>query len=307
MTFIPSRRLGFFLGLFWLLSIAVAIVYSILRLSQASFSIQLLVWVLIPLLCIPLGLLVIYRMYGLFSARYHLDRDGFSLTWGLAYEQIPMSEIQQLRIGEVLGEPLRPSPGLWWPGCVVGEREVEGLGKVEFFSTRSAAQTALLSAGKRHLAISPPDLEVFRQTFVDVTRLGSLEQIPEQSIRPNFTFARIWKDPTARWMLVLGLILPIGLMAFLTLQANRFPSGVVFGFTPQGSIGDLVPVGRLLILPLIGMVCWVVDTLLGFGFFHQDRDKPIAYVLWGVSILTSGLLWGAGFMLLDATQRAILG
>ena len=294
-----------FLGLVWLILLSGAIGYSVLQLSEAGFSIQLLVWVSLPLLCVPLMLMVIYRLYGLMTARYYLDRDGFSLTWGLVYEQIPMSEIQQLQVGEDVGRGFRPSLGLWWPGCVVGEREIANLGRVEFFATQTAHKIALLHAGDRLLAISPPDMETFRHTFVELTRLGPLERIPEESIRPNFMFVRIWRDRLARMLILFGMLLPLGLMGYLSLQANRFPSGVVFGFTPQGSIGDLVPAGRLLLLPMIGVVCWVGDCILGFVFYNQEGDKPLAYFLWSVSILTNGLLWGASFLLLSATHSAL--
>lgn len=304
MTFNPPRKLGLSLGGLWLAILFGAIALGVGRLSAAVISPWIVLWVSLPIIGVPLLCLVGYRIYGLLNARYVLDRDGFYLTWGLASEQIPIGEITRLGTVETFPGRLLPKPGLWWPGCVVGRREVEGMGTVEFFASSGPDRMIVLSlAGHRHLAISPPDREAFHKAFVDISRMGSLEPIRAVSQRPDFFFIRLWNDRLARALVLLGLVTPILLLGFLAFRAPTLPAAVPFGFGPTGVPEPLAPPGRLLLLPLIGVLIWLVDLALGVWYYRRDRDRPLAYVLWTTSLLSGGLLWGAAFHLIAAVDR----
>ena len=298
MTFLPRRRLGLLLGSLLLLVLLGAIGVSIAQLGSATVSVWLLLWVVLPLFGFPLALLVGFRLYGLLTAGYRLDRDAFVLTWGLAFEQIPLAELQRPQPAAQLGLALRPR-GLWWPGCVVGRRQVDGLGQVEFFATTGQAGLVLLRTGDRTLAISPPDVEAFQQAFTNAVRLGSLEPVPSRSQRPDFLFGRVWSERAARVLILLGLALPLLLLAYLALRAPSLPAqGVPFGFLPSGQPAALAPPGRLLLLPLIAGLCWLADLVAGVWLFRREADQALAYALWGAAILTGLLLWGAVLLLL---------
>jgi len=302
MTFLPRRRLGLLLGSLFLLVLLGAIGFSIARLNAATVTLWILLWVLMPLLGFPLALLVAYRLYGLLTAGYRLDRDAFVLTWGLAFEQIPLAELARPQPAAQLSFDLRPPRGLWWPGCVVGRREIDGLGKVEFFATAGQAGIVLLRAGDRTLAISPPDVDAFLQAFTNSVRLGSLEPVPARSQRPDFLFGRVWEERAARLLIPTGLALPLLLLAYLALRAPGLPAqGVPFGFLPTGQPAAPAPPGRLLLLPLIAGLCWLADLSAGVWLFRREADRPLAYALWGIAILTGLLLWGAVLILLASS------
>ncbi len=270
------------------------------RLAAAEVSPWLLLWVTMPLLSLPMLLAVGYRLYGLLTARYHLDRDGFSLTWGLAFDQVPLSDITQVTRVPVGDLRLRPSFGLWWPGCMVGKGKDPELGVLEFFATRSPEGLVLLRARDRTLVISPADPEAFEQAFVAATRMGSLEPIPAVSRRPDFLVARLWADRAALGLLLAGLGLSLALLGYLALRAPSLPPMIPFGFDVSGRPGALAPPGRLLLLPLIGGLTWFVDLVLGAWMYASERDRPLAYALWGTALLSGALLWGAALHLLAA-------
>jgi hypothetical protein len=187
---------------------------------------------------------------------------------------------------------------LWWPGYVYGSREVDGEGVVEFFATTGTQGLIVLSAGERLLAISPPDLEAFQQAFVDATRLGSLEPIPTLSQRPEFVFSDLWNDRLARVLVLIGLALPLFLLGYLVFRVPSLPARVPFGFDTTGAPNPLAPPGRLLLLPMIGGLCWIADFAVGAWLYRQSKDRPLAYAMWGIAIVIGGLFWGATLQLL---------
>jgi hypothetical protein len=298
MDFTPPRTLGLLIGGTLLAILLALIIVSVAQLTTATISAWLILWVTLPLVSVPLALLVLYRLYNLLTARYRLDRDGFFLTWGLITEQISLAEVTLMRSADEVAPNLRPARGLWWPGYVYGSREVDGEGVVEFFATTGTQGLIVLSAGGRLLAISPPDLETFQQSFVDATRLGSLEPIPTISQRPEFVFSDLWNDRLARFLVLIGLALPFFLLGYLAFRVPSLPARVPFGFDPTGVPSPLAPPGRLLLLPMIGGLCWIADFAVGAWLYRQAKDRPLAYAMWGVAIVIGGLFWGATLQLL---------
>jgi hypothetical protein len=150
----------------------------------------------------------------------------------------------------------------------------------------------------RYVVISPPQPDLFVETFVDVTRMGSLEPIRAKTQRPDFLFGRIWSDSLARVMLILGLALPLSLLGYLSFRISTLPSQVPFGFGLDGSPAMQAPPSRLLLLPLISGLCWLIDGVVGVWFYRRTRSRVLSYVAWGVSALIGALLWGAALQLL---------
>lgn len=300
MNFTPPRRLGVLIGGLFLAILFGAIAFSVHRLATEPISAWIILWVTLPLVGVPLTLLIGYRLYGLLTAGYRLDRDGFYLTWGLVAEQLPLAAISSLRPANEVAPKLHPDRGLWWPGCVYGQREVESEGTVEFFATSGNQGILVLSAGDRLLAISPPDLEAFHQAFVDATRMGSLEPIPTRSQSPNFVIGGLWTDAIARILILIGLALPLLLLGYLAIRLPSLPIQVPFGFNPTGAPDPLAPPGRLLLLPMVGGLCWLANMTMGVWLYRREADRPLAYAVWMSAVLVGGLFWGAALHLLAA-------
>ena len=129
--------------------------------------------------------------------------------------------------------------------------------------------------------------------------MGSLEAIPEQSVRADFLVARVWKDRLARSLILVGLVIPLLLLGALVITAPSLPGLVPFGFGPTGQPTPLAPPGRLLLLPMIAGLIWIADLVLGAWFFGNDSDHPVAYALWGTAIIAGALLAGATWKLLS--------
>lgn len=301
MSFTPPRLLGLLLGLLFLSVLLGGTGYGATQLAGAAISPWIVAWVVLPLLGVPLAALVSYRLFGLLTASYRLDRNGFYLTWGLARDQIPLAELEKPRLVRDLPGRWLPRGGLWWPGCVVGRASVEGVGRVEFFAATPPRGMVLLTAGERHLVISPPDPLDFIDAFNQAIRLGSLEPILAVSQRPDFLFNRLWSDRAARILIALGLAFSLLLLGYLAVRAPGLPGQVAFGFDPTGRPDPWAPPGRLLLLPLIGGLCWLVDLVAGVWLYRREAERALAYVVWGAAAFVGLLLWGAALHLLNVS------
>jgi hypothetical protein len=298
MDFVPQRRIGILIGSILLLVLVAISILGLVILGSQQISLAIVIWVAMPLVCVPLALLVIYRLYALATVRYRLDREGFYLVWGLANEQAPISAVERIIPGTQLGAKLNPGFGLWWPGCVAGRRRVADVGPVEFFSTAGPDKMVVVDFGDRALAISPGDLEAFQQTFLDATRMGSLEPIPAISRRPDLALTRLWGDRAARLLVPLGMLVWLALLGYLGFMAPRLPAEVPFGFDALGQPLAYVPPGRLLLLPMIGGISWLADIFLGAWLFRRMAERRLAYIVWAMPMLQGGILWMATIQML---------
>jgi hypothetical protein len=301
MTFRPPRVRGILIGFFLLGCLLGSLVISITQLITQTVTPYLGLWTTLIVLATPLAIAVGYQLYGLITAIYILNRDGFYLRWGLETDQIPISSIRSLRRASRVKTPdLRPNFGLWWPGNIVGTREVDGIGHCEFFTTVKGTDSLILSLDSYSMLISPANNESFLQSFQNVVQLGSLEEIPEIKVRPEFFSMRLWRDRLARTLILIGVGIIIALLAYLSIRVPDLPAYVAFGFDPKGIPDLLVPPAQLLLLPLAGGVFWLLDLLLGAWLYRGEENRNVAYVLWAIGICLGLLLWGAVVQLTPA-------
>lgn len=291
------------LGAGGLSALLFAIGLSLARLGQGLISPGSLLWIVALLLALPLALLVGYRLFGLATAAYRIDRDGLYVRWGLVYEQLPIGSVVSIKPASEFGGPQRPALGVWWPGCLVGRGRTDQNQELVFFAG-SGAQLIVRTRDGRFLVLSPPDSTAFQSAFLSATRMGALESIAERSDRPDFLLTRIWKDRAARGLILAGLVLPLLGLTVLVLKAPGLPEQIPFGFGPGGEPGPLAPPGRLLLLPMIAGLAWLVDLVLGSWFYRSLSERPLSYALWGASVVGGALLGGAALYLTSTAVRS---
>lgn len=281
-------------------SLAAAIgisVYSLSRLAASSLSPMLLLWILLPAAGLPLAALTAYRLYGLLTAQYALDRNGFYLKWGAAEEHIPLGRIRGMTsIEELPASAFSPWKSLLG---ITGALTHEGR-ELEFFTAGDLEHAVLLTTDTKRLVLTPSDPVQFLQAYREYSYQGSLQRIKPLSIRPVFLAVVLMKDSTARWLLPSGLAVNLLLLAFLILGSTNLPQTVPFSFTAEGSVQMLAPLQRLLLLPLAGSLLWMMNSALGIWFYQKRSDRVIGYALWGASLIPGFLLWGAVINMLSS-------
>ncbi len=290
--FFPSRRAGVILQAGAGLVLLGLGGFFLLQATQEQPDTGFLVNLLLSLiLFVPVPLLI-YRLYALLGSRYALERDGLRLRWGMRSEDLPLTEVEWIRpasemVALIPGHARRsarlPLPWLSWPGAILGTRQVEGLGTIEFMAS-NRDNLLLVATPQRLFAISPADPQQFLRSFNRITELGSLSPMPRHSAYPVFFLARVWANRPARILILTGLGLSLALFVWVALAISTraaFP----LGFAPDGAPFEPSSSERLLLLPVLNALAYLIDLLGGLYFFRRDTQKPVAYLLWAAGIV----------------------
>jgi hypothetical protein len=223
-----------------------------------------------------------YRAYALYKADYYIDRDSLAILWGLRVEDIPLTDIEWVRPASDLTNPLS-LPRLRLPGAVLGTRRHPDLGAVEFIAS-SARNLILIATSKHVFAISPRDPASLVRTFARATELGSLTPTAAKSVYPSFVITQAWESPIARFLWMTGLLLNLGLVAWVSFLIPSLPQ-VPFGFDAFRVPNEAVPSVRLILLPLISSLMFITGLLAGLYLYRWDRERPLAFIIWLSSTL----------------------
>jgi len=289
--FHPPRRLGLILqgGVILVLSLSGG--YFFYQATQDPSGLDFLLHMLIALVILtPLPLLA-YRLYALLTAVYILRRGGLMMRWGLRREDIPLNEIEWIRPANELGFKLS-LPWLRWHGAILGRRQVAELGVVEFMAA-DTAHMVLVAASEKVFAISPADLNKFAAVFQQINEMGSLAPLEAQSVYPKVFLGRVWEDRLARLLILLGLGIGLALIAVVAVAMTGLET---IAWTRPGSTA---PAERMLLLPILDGMLWLVDFVFGVYLYRSGGDLRIAaYLLWGSGVAAGALLLTGSFLLI---------
>lgn len=278
--------------------------WGLWRASQAEIGLAFVLYLLPTLLAVVIVPLLVYRFLALRGAFYRLERDGISLRWGLRTVDIPIDTVSWVRIASELGRAL-PLPWLRWPGAMVGVRRMPGGPTIEYMAA-DLQRLVLIATAHGVYAVSPEDPSAFLVAYQRLTEMGSLSPLAARSIYPTFLLARVWRTPSARYLLLGGLALNLFLLVWVTAVAPG-RAQVILGFQRGG---ETMPGIRLLLLPVLSAFFFLVDFFVGLFFFrrdvvHQDDAIPertpnrvLAYLLWWSGVLTPFLFMAAVVLIL---------
>ena len=267
-----------------LLTLTVITVVGFFNLSSSDVGPRFLIWLLVALVTfVPIPFFA-YRIYSLWRADYHIDRDSLAISWGLRVEDIPLSDIEWMRSADDLITPLA-LPSLPLPGGLLGIRRHPELGVVEFLAS-DAKKLLLIATAKRVFVISPENPSGLSQTFARATEMGSLQPVEAKSVYPSFVVTQAWENGIARYLWLTALFLNIGLFIWASLIIPSTPR-VALGQQFAGGILETVPSSQLIIFPVASLLLAVIGWVAGLYFYRWDRERVLAFIIWGSSTLTS--------------------
>jgi hypothetical protein len=295
--FSPQRRFGVFFH-FLLIALLLGLVgFGLWRASLAESALGL-IYLTLAVVAGALLPLLVYRLYGLQNGSYSIASAGIRLRWGWRAEDIPSSTVEWVGYERQWDQAL-PRPFFSWPGAVVGERRLSVGRSVEFLADR-AQNLVLIVTAQRVFAISPADPGDFLRTYHRLAEYGAIAPLSPQSSRPGFLSPPLIADPPGRLLLLGNLLLSFGLVALVALAVPSREQ-VSLRFTLQGQPLDYVPAVRLFLLPVLNLLFLVADIALGVVFYRRKELKPLAYLLWGAGLVTSGLFLAAVIFILSAS------
>ncbi len=289
--FLPPRRKGLIIqGVISFLMIISSGYFFFMAIRDPS-GVRFLLYMLIALVFFAPLPFLLYRLYALLNAVYILRRDGLLIRWGLRREDIPIVQIDWIRPAAELGFRF-PLPWLRFSGSILGRRRIVELGQVEFLAS-DIRHMVLVATPEKVYAISPRQNSQFMRVFREINELGSLAPLQAKSDNPTLLISRIWDNPIARWLILVsfgvGLIL-LGVTAFSIPGLDSIEWVV---------LGASAPAERLLLLPVLDGLIWLVNLLVGIFLFRRGAQFRIAaYLLWGSGGLAGILLLVASILLI---------
>lgn len=246
-----------------------------------------LFWLMIGLLIVSVLPFVLYRGYALLRANYEIERDGIWLLWGLRSITIPLDQIEWIRHLDETAQRLT-MPSLSWPGAVLGMREIEGLGRVEFLAS-DRNNLLLIATADVIYAISPQNSEAFRRAYRDYSEMGSLSPLKAHSVKPIAYLQSLFSNRAIRFLLILGLFMVLAnfIMAAVTIPTR---STVSIGFDAGGVPLPAGSSTRLLLLPVLSGLVFIVDAIAGLYFYRRVESRLTAFLLWSMAPIVSVML-----------------
>src|SRR5215208_4353271 len=242
--FPPAKQFGLLLHAVLILVLAGVSIWGFANLTNAQVGPMFVSYLLVGLIAFTPIPFLGYRAYSLFKADYYIDRDSLAILWGLRIEDIPLTDIEWVRPVSDLTQPLL-LPRFRLPGAVLGTRHHPDLGAVEFIAS-NPRNLILIATSKHVFAISPKDAASLVRTFARATELGSLTPTEAKSVYPSLLITQAWESPIARFLWMAGLLLNLGLVAWVGLLIPSL-SQVPFVFNPFGVPNVTAPSVRLIL------------------------------------------------------------
>ncbi len=275
--FPPQKRRGIIMHSVILLALLSISIIGFIILSRSQVGPAFLTALLIAIGTFILIPFFGYRLYALMRANYKLDRDSFSIHWGLRVEDIPLSDIEWMRPAGDLTNPLI-LPAFRLPGSIVGVRRHPDLGVVEFMASEEK-DLLLVATAKRVYVISPKDANALTQTFARATELGSLSPVTGKSEFPSFVIAQAWEAPLTRFLWLGALFLNIGMLVWAALIIPSLKS-ISLGFNATGAPLANAPAVQLILLPITSLLLSVTGWSAGLYFYRWEKERALAYIVW---------------------------
>jgi hypothetical protein len=282
--FPPPKQRGLLTHGIIALVLLVVVVVGFIQLTLADVGAAFLIWLLASLVAFAPLPFFAYRLVALYRANYEIDRDSLAITWGLRVEDIPLSDIEWIRPAEDLTTPLT-LPTLPLPGALLGLRRHPDLGTVEFIAS-DAKKLLLVATAKRVFVISPENSAGLAQTFARATEMGSLAPAEAKSVYPSFIVSQAWESGLARYLWLSALFLNIGLFIWASLIIPSTPQ-VALAVQAADSTFETVPSSQLIIFPVASLLLAVTGWIAGLYFYRWDRERTLAFIVWGSSTFTS--------------------
>ena len=241
---------------------------------------------------------------GLLWLRYTVDRNAVVVRWLGIRQVIPLARITRAERVADLAPPDRP---LWgrrvrWPGLWAGASSRSAPGPVVGYATAPPRDQVLLATSAATYLLAPRDPAAFLAALAARQALGPTQALPEGSVPAAWAGHPLLRDRRAAGLLIAGLLLNLGLFAYLAWTLPGLPASLALHWNPQGDPDRIGQATELLTLPVIALGLWGANLVLG-GVLHV-RARAAALLLYGGAGVVQIVFWAA---VLTIVVRALAG
>jgi hypothetical protein len=257
-------------------------------------------WVLAIIATIPTIFVVTFWRATLANARYLVENLILEIEWGRLRHSIPLNEIKALRqVGD--GVNMLRFRGVSWPGLTTGYGEFQDNQKTfqaKIYSTRSTAEGLFIETDNEAYLISPADPVDFKTCIEALNIKPETEKTQVLTRFPLLPQSALWRDKLSQILLTAPVILNLLLFGVLTALINRLDGQVPLHFDSTGAVDRTGTPENLLMLPIIGLVAWSLALGGGLFFYIWRDERPMAQMIWAMTIVIELAAWVAVIMLL---------
>ncbi len=289
MEWMTDKRTGTQTGMVFIFGLVVLDILCLIVLTTQPIGPVTFFMGLIMLGSAPLIAAIAYQLYGLARSGYDVDRNSLVIQWGAIRQIVPMESIQRIMLGTEVNGSVEKFRGWRWPGLMLGHGVAPEAGTTLFYASNALAQQLLIVTPTLSYAISPADAAGFIESIKARYELGPTQAVEQKTEHPAFYDWPLWRDRLAHGLVIAGLVLCVALFGLITLRYPDLPSTLPLHYTASGAVDRAGPMSQIFILPLIGVLAVIGNTLLGGAFYR--REQMASYVLWGGTVLVQVLLW----------------
>jgi hypothetical protein len=226
------------------------------------------------------GLALLVWAIGYQRLAYALTDTALRIDWLGRTVVVPYSAIQGIYTGQRLSGHAVPAVPRW-PGISVGPARVRGFGRLRFFATSTdQSQLTFITVEHGGVILSARDPQEFRaalieqvEAHVDASETSTWQQTPPTTA-PWTALADSWLPICA----AVGTVLLLVVLAVIAFRFDSLPDQLVLHFDANGAPNEISPKGDLVRLPFFGLLCLVVDWVL--GIVVHPRERLLARLLW---------------------------
>jgi hypothetical protein len=242
------------------------------------------------------GIAFAFWTYACASLGYVVAGSEMVICWGPVSHRLPLASIKAVTQGR--GEQRPRIRGIGWLGYHVGRGEVDGLGRVLFFSThRVPEELVYVETADLVYAISPQDPARFAAALEKARKgaaRGSTNADDPVVQRAVIAAHPIWSDRTAQWLMLAAVLLNAALWGYVLATYPDLHNEITIEFPPIGDITTLQSRDEILQIPA------TASALLGANLvaalvFHQ-KERAATYLLLSGAIFFQAVFWIAAIV-----------
>ena len=236
----------------------------------------------LTLLSFPVIATIAYRIYDLMHLRYEFDRNRVVLATASTKQTIPMNRIEGVIDGRKSDLRVRMR-SITWPGCLIGQGNIDGIGLTLFYAATPVKEQTIIVTPTLAYGISPPDADNFERVFIASLQMGPSVEVEEKSVQSPHVLWPIWGDRVAHGFFLGSILLCAMLFAILCFRYPSLPNLLSMHYDAIGQVDRIVPRNEVIILPIIGLITWAVNAVLGAICYR--RERMISYLMWSGALV----------------------